>query len=113
MIDWIQPTLEVAFMALLVEYSAALAMFHPVTQRAKPANKKASRSQYPKHTVLARPNLVSITGGRIYSVRHLRSDYKITLAAVETLFVCCYKVLCSAYEQACCMVHRCVYLLRA
>ena len=97
-IDWIQPTLEVAFMALLVEYSAALAMFHPVTQRAKPANKKASRSQYPKHTVLARPNLVSTTGGRIYSVRHLRSDYKITSAAVETLFVCCYKVLCSAYE---------------
>ena len=72
-------------MALL----AALAMFHLVTQRAKPANKVSTKkpaAQYPKHTVLARPNLVSITGGRICSVGHLRSDYKITLAAVETFF---------------------------
>jgi hypothetical protein len=38
-----------AFMALLVEHGAALAMFHLVTQRAKPANKEASRSVSKAH----------------------------------------------------------------
>jgi hypothetical protein len=65
-----------------------------VKQRAKPVNKEASRSVSKAH-VLA----VSIAGGWIRSVRHLRSDYKNTSATVETIWVCCYKVLCPTAQR--------------